>query len=41
MDFMTFIHDTPLWFLIVFGIAYAVLWICTITILIRLFIKRK
>ena len=37
MDFMTFLHETPLWLLLTFGASYALILCCTLWLLVRLF----
>ena len=38
MDFMTFLHETPLWLLLLaFGASYALILCCTLWLLARLF----
>lgn len=37
MDFMTFLHETPLWLLLAFGANYALILCCTLWLHVRLF----
>lgn len=41
MDFMTFLRETPLWFLIPVGILYVCLCGCAIYVCIKMFTARK
>ena len=41
MDFMTFLHETPLWLLLAFGASYALILGCTLWLLVRLFEPKR
>ena len=40
MDFQTFVSETPLWLLIIFGTVYAAMWIFFFILMYRLWWKK-